>query len=89
MQLALVVGFAESLAVSCTERLGGAGFVVTRAAHGPAACERAKHLRPHLIVVSRSLWSGEKRALVETAHSLAARVVEAASLADIDGALAS
>ena len=88
MQLALVVGFAESTAIRCAQHLGGAGFVVTRAAHGPLACERAKHLRPHLIVVSRSLWSSEKRALLDAAKALAVRVVEASDASEIDLALA-
>jgi NAD(P)-dependent dehydrogenase (short-subunit alcohol dehydrogenase family) len=88
MQLALVVGFAETMGIAFAEHLGLTGWVVARAAHGPAACERAKSLRPKLIVVSRDLWSSEKRALLEAAGALAARVVETSGPADLDAALA-
>jgi CheY-like chemotaxis protein len=88
MQLALVVGFAETLGTTFAERLGGAGWLVARAAHGPAACERAQHLRPKLILISRDLWSSEKRALLDAARAVAASVVETSGPAELDAALA-
>src|SRR5437868_6774257 len=82
--LALVVGLPERAAVACARRLMLLGFAVARAATGPGACERAEALKPQLIVVSRDLWSFERRAVEETAEMLGAIVVESPLDGDLD-----
>jgi hypothetical protein len=82
--LALVVGLPERAAMACARRLMLHGFVVARAATGPGACERAQALKPELIIVSRELWSFERRVVDETAALLGAVLVESPLDGDID-----
>ena len=78
--IALVVGLPRVDADACSARLRLAGYQVARAAHGPAACDQTRQLRPCLIVVSRSLWALERRAVDSAAAAVAADVVDHASL---------
>jgi hypothetical protein len=78
--LALVVGLPSVAADACSLRLRHAGYLVARAAHGPAACELARSLRPTLVVASRTLWALERRALDAVASSIGADVVDDAAL---------
>jgi hypothetical protein len=85
--LALVVGLPERAAVACARQLMLGGFVVARAATGMGACERARALRPELIVVSRELWSSERQAVVDVALEVGASLAETPASGAVDVSL--
>ncbi len=87
MRVALVVGFTEPDTQACQLDLDRAGWRLARAAHGPAACERAADLRPAIVVLNRTLFASEKRTIREVAAGLALRVIEAGSAVDLHDAL--
>jgi hypothetical protein len=76
MHFALVVGFGDSRARQCARRLEAAGYVVLRVAHGLAAQEECARMKPSVIVMSRDLFSMEKRAVTDAAWIVGAWVVE-------------
>jgi hypothetical protein len=83
MHYALVVGFAESRARACARQLEAAGYVVLRVAHGLAAQEECARMNPSLIVMSRDLFSMEKRAVKEAASIAGTWVVEESELESV------
>jgi hypothetical protein len=76
MHYALVVGFGDRPARACARRLEAHGFVVLRVAHGLAAQEECTRLGAELIVMSRDLFSMEKRAITAAAEIVDALVIE-------------
>jgi hypothetical protein len=83
MNVALAVGFTEPDSPHCQSLLDVAGWRIARAAHAATACERAFALRPALVVLSRSLFASEKRAIREAVRALELPVVEAADVSDL------